>query len=100
VRISILSMLLDGAEAAADGGAEHLAAVTSEQETMLHGLADTWVPFKPDMEELAGRVLGMALRAGVDIDAVDTQGCTALHMAAAARNDFGSLLVAAGADVR
>jgi hypothetical protein len=98
--MSILSMLLDGAEAAADGGAAHLAAVTADQETMLHGLADTWVPFKPDMEELAGRMLAMALRAGVDIDAVDAQGCTALHAAAITRNEFGSLLVAAGADVK
>ncbi|EFN52796.1 hypothetical protein CHLNCDRAFT_58765 [Chlorella variabilis] len=103
-RVAVLAALLDELTATGKGrllsrlvSTRHLAACTRDERTVLHVVADTWHPFKPELEGLARRLISAAVEAGVGIDAKDADGCTPAHAAAIAGSGFLQLLLEQGA---
>lgn len=89
-------------DALASAPGANLAATTAAGLNILHLLAEKLSDTaRPELLELAGRLLRQALAAGVSIDAAaGDRGWTPLHTAAACCSPFGRLLVEAEADVK
>ena len=58
------------------------------------------MPWRPELEVPAQRLLAAALAAGIDIDQSAETGDSPLHDAAAYHCEFGRHLIEAGADVK